>query len=225
MRTITITGDPTPAKDVVIVAPDEYAFVFAPNTMTFTVGSGYATTEEVTITSNGITLKRNCINRVCKFDLSVIFKSYFKLSQFPIVYGVTSGDPPVTDPEADDPFVVENVAVTVTAGTTTDDVDFYLRWGALQFDRPAIKAAYTFPFWTGYPSLVNTVREGQFEVDGPVVALGRTYGTSDKTVSFETLLFDTTESPAVLLQTVTYVYKQVCKLSILRTITQTKHCC
>jgi hypothetical protein len=192
MRTITITGSPTPGKDVVIVAPDEYAFVFAPNTMTVTVGSGYATTEEVTITSNGITLKRNCINRVCKFDLSVIFKSYFKTAKFDIDYAL----------DVYDPFFVDNVAVTVTAGTTTDDVDFTLKWGALQFDEPDAPTVINFPFWVGSPLCLNadmpfvTWKSDELDINGDYSQL---IIISSATVDFDFQLLNIT--PETIQQT------------------------
>ena len=143
MRTITTTYDYT------ITAPDASAFVFSPNVLTVTVGSSMAVYETVTIVGNGITHSRKCINRVAKFDLSVIFRSKFATDRI-LTYANASTDPYYTDSF--------NVVVTVDEYDT--NVPFKLRWGALQHDAPAMTTAYNtgirFPYWPAMPVLFNS---------------------------------------------------------------------
>jgi hypothetical protein len=163
MRTITHSGVGGATFDFSVVTTEAYAFVFAPNTMVITLGSGYDATQEVTIAANGITLKRNCLNRVVTFDLSAIFESWFATSEFAV--------PATTD---SDPFWKEPFNVVVTADTgESENVHFSLRWGARQFDEASIPAAITFPFWAELPLNINTDKcHDAWELTGGVTASG-----------------------------------------------------
>jgi len=148
MRTINHTGATSPFNFTVI-APDEYTYIFSPNFFEITLGAGYAATQEVSIACNGITLKRNCIDRYCRFDLSSIFESFFADSDFAIDY----------DNVAADPFFAGSKTITITADTgETEDVDFDLRWGVFQFDEPepVTLIGQWFPFWANMPLVLNT---------------------------------------------------------------------
>jgi len=147
-RTVTHTGATAPFDYTIVTSP-AYAFVFEPHTLKVTLGSGYSLTEEVTIAANGITLKRNCIARVCTFDLSVIFESYFADKTFELNYAANAADP----------FYQASFNVVVTALTETQNVPFSLRWGAYQFDEVKTNADYSFPFWVGYPLVLNSDKE------------------------------------------------------------------
>jgi len=152
-RTVTHIG-PTPPFDYTIVTSPAYAFVFEPHTLKVTLGSGYSLTEEVTIAANGITLKRNCIARVCTFDLSVIFESYFADKTFELNYAANAADP----------FYHVSFDVTVTALTESYQVNYSLRWGAYQFDEVKSNADYSFPFWVGYPLVLNSDKEHNYSI-------------------------------------------------------------
>jgi hypothetical protein len=104
-------------------------------------------TKEVTVTGNGITLKRNCIASVAYFDLSVIFESYFTDTNFVLDYSADAADP-----------FYKGAAITFAATdeTTQTDVAFYLRWGAIQFDTSIANQVFNFPFWSGQPLLLNS---------------------------------------------------------------------
>lgn len=144
MRTIEHQGATDP-YDFTVIAPNEYTFVFSPNQLKITLGSGYATTQEVSISANGITHTRNAINRVVYFDLSVIFKSWFDDDNFVIPSAASTLDP----------FFKDTFNVVVTADSDTEDIPFRLRWGAEQFDKRIAYTDFEFPFWEGYPICVG----------------------------------------------------------------------
>lgn len=147
MRTINHTGATAP-YNYTIQAPDYYSMVFDPNTLLVTLSSGYSPTEEVTLVCNGITLKRNCINRVCRFDLSALFESCFN-SDFAITYGGNISDP----------FYKTEFDVIVSALTETETIKQTLRWGTYQPDESRTPVNINFPFWQSMPLLIGSEYE------------------------------------------------------------------
>lgn len=142
MRTITTTYDYT------VTAPDVYTFVFSPNVLTVTVGSSHSVDEAVKIAANGVTHSRKCINRVAKFDLSIIFRSKFA-SDITLTYTNASTDP----------YYAASFNVVVTVDGDATSVPFELRWGALQHDdsfSDAYNNGIRFPFWPTFPLLLNS---------------------------------------------------------------------
>lgn len=129
---------------------NDYCFIFEPNILKVVCQNTSAPTKEVTLVSNGITLKRNCINSVCYFDMSVIFESYFNASNFALNYAANAADP-----------FFKTCLFTISAPdeTTQTDVSKKLRWGAYQFDEVKSNADYSFPFWVGYPLVINSDKE------------------------------------------------------------------
>jgi hypothetical protein len=197
-RTITHTGATSPFNYTIVTSP-AYAFVFEPNTLKITLGSGYATTEEVTITANGITHKRNCINRVCTFDLSTIFESYFKKKDFTLNYA----------DDAADPFYQSSFNVVVSALTETENVPFSLRWGAYQFDEVNSNADYSFPFWVSMPLVLNTETESDETCIGGIFDL---LGVNQRIVVGFTGAFDyDIFLNSTLVQKITYI-PQTCPI-------------
>ena len=158
-RTINHSGSTAP-YNFTVVAPDEYTYIFSPNFLQITLGAGYSATQEVSISCNSITLKRNCIDRVCNFDLSAIFESYFADADFSIDY----------DNIVNDPFFYGGVHVVVTANTgEAETIDFDLRWGAYQFDEaePETWVDVNMPFWVGMPLVFNTfITYDKITIDG-----------------------------------------------------------
>lgn len=148
MRTITHIGVPT-TRNFTITAPVYYSFVFDPNILSVEVATGYYDTQEVTITCNGITQKRNCVGYKCNFDLSAIFRSFFANSDFKLNYTAVS----------DDPFFQEEFNIAIKVGYDTENVPFTLRWGCHQFDEPATPTVINFPFFVGYPLVINSQLE------------------------------------------------------------------
>ena len=139
MRTITGT-------DFSISAPDLYAFIFAPNIITVTLGTSYAVDEIVTLSGNGLTFTRSAINRVVKFDMMPIFESKFPNTDFNIH--------PVS--AVVDPLFATSFNCTVTADGNSATVPFSLRWGAIQHDEAISYANIRFPFWPTFPLVVNS---------------------------------------------------------------------
>jgi hypothetical protein len=187
-RTITHSGATAPFNYTILTS-DAYSFVFEPNTLKITLGSGYSTTQEVSIAANGITLKRNCISRVCTFDLSVIFESYFANKDFTLNYSAN----------ADDPFYQASFNVVVTALTEIENVPFSLRWGAYQFDEAKSNADYTFPYWGGYPLLVNSDKEHDSSVIGSTISGVKTIPVTSTAIFTHEVKLSSTK-----VQTITY---------------------
>jgi len=123
----------------------EYRYIFNPNIIKVTCSDTTNPTKEITLTSNGIALKRNCIASVAYFDLSVIFESYFSGSYFKIEY---------SEPYAD-PFYKDClISLSATGETSIINQHFSLRWGACQFDEAEIESI-KFPYWPGLPFAFN----------------------------------------------------------------------
>ena len=151
MRTLNFTGSES-QFDYTAITSDAYSFVFEPNTLKITLGSGYSATQEVTISANGITQKRNCINRVCTFDLSTIFESYFADKDFTLNYAAN----------ADDPFYQSSFDLIVEVQgdlTEINAINYSLRWGAYQFDEDNAPSDFSFPIWLGKPLVINSSQE------------------------------------------------------------------
>jgi hypothetical protein len=143
MRTITGT-------DYTITYPEYYCFVFNPNTILFEFGSTFTEPQKVTISANGITQSRYTIAGKCKFDMSVIFESYFSDKTFPINYASNTADP----------FFQTDFDLTVFIdGVDEYTLAFSLRWGCYQFDDVQSNDDYTFPYWVGYPLVINSDKE------------------------------------------------------------------
>jgi hypothetical protein len=195
-RIVNHTGATAPFDYTIVTSP-AYAFVFEPHTLKITLGSGYNETQEVTIEANGIPLKRNCIARVCTFDLSVIFESYFADKTFELNYAANAADP----------FYQSSFNVVVTALTETQNVPFSLRWGAYQFDEVKSDADYTFPIWSEYPLVINSDKEhdtsiiaGSVDNDGTISAVD-TIAITDSTATFT----HEVKLSGTKVQTITYV--------------------
>lgn len=140
---------------------NDYCYIFEPNILKVTCQNTTNPTKEVTLVSNGITLKRNCIASVCYFDMSVIFESYFNSATFELNYSSNQ----------DDPFF-KTCLFTISAPdeATQTNVSKKLRWGAYQFDEVNSNADFRFPFWSGYPLVVNSSRNYDSSVLGSTIS-------------------------------------------------------
>ena len=142
MRTITSSANFS------ISAPDAYAYIFSPNVLTVTLGSGtWPANQLVYLIGNGITLSRRAIGHVVRFDLMPIFESKFANTDFNLATSTSDALYAV-------PF---NCVVSVGGNITY--VSFALRWGALQHDSTISYAAIRFPFWPNKPLTLNNSLE------------------------------------------------------------------
>lgn len=126
---------------------NDYCYIFEPNILKVTCENTSDPTKEVVLTANGITLKRNCINSVCYFDMSVIFESYFNNLKFEFNYSDVVDDPFFATCLFDLDSASEDLIV---------EQPVKLRWGAYQFDEIKSSADFSFPFWVGMPLIVNS---------------------------------------------------------------------
>ena len=69
------------------------------------------------MTDGTITLKRNCINRKCVFDLSLFLETAFSDTDFVYDYQST----------IDDPFYKSGIELTLTADSNDVDIPFKLK--------------------------------------------------------------------------------------------------
>lgn len=169
---------------------NDYCYIFEPNILKVVCEDVTNPTKEVTLTSNGITLKRNCINSICYFDMSVIFESYFNAATFALNYGAN----------ADDPFFK-----TCTFNIQADDeedvptVTKKLRWGAYQFDEVSSNADFSFPFWVGQQLLVNSSKNHDSSVLGTTISGVKTIPVTSSTQFTHEVKLSSTK-----VQTITY---------------------
>lgn len=141
---------------------NDYCYIFEPNILKVVCEAATpSTTKEVTLVSNGITLKRNCINSVCYFDMSAIFESYFNDSTFTLNYSANEYDPF---------FKTCLFTISAPGEITQTNVLKKLRWGAYQFDEVNSNADFTFPFWVGQPLLVNSSKNHDSSVLGSTIS-------------------------------------------------------
>lgn len=140
---------------------NDYCFIFEPNILKVVCENTSAPTKEVTLVSNGITLKRNCKNSIAYFDMSVIFESYFNAATFALDYAANAADP----------FFATCLFTISSAGETTQtNVSKKLRWGAYQFDEVNSNADFNFPFWVGKPLVVNSSKNHDSSVLGTTIS-------------------------------------------------------
>lgn len=132
------------ANEIKVIVNDEFTFVFQPNYAEVELGSNYSATEEVTLTDGTITLKRNCINRKCVFDLSLFLETAFTFDNLNILYLADNDD-----------LTISTVLLDLTADSNKVDVDFVAKWGALQPD-DVLTYDIKFPYWHDLPLFVNT---------------------------------------------------------------------
>jgi len=126
---------------------NDYCYIFEPNILKVVCENTSVPTKEVTLISNGITLKRNCIASVAYFDMSVLFESYFNAATFALDYSANANDPF---------FATCLFTISAPDETTQTDVSKKLRWGAYQFDEVYSNADFKFPYWPGYPLVINS---------------------------------------------------------------------
>jgi hypothetical protein len=175
---------------------NDYCFIFEPNILKVVCQNTSAPTKEVTLVSNGITLKRNCINSVCYFDMSVIFESYFNASNFALNYAANTADP-----------FFKTCLFTISSPdeTTQTDVSKKLRWGAYQFDEVSSNADFSFPFWVGMPLVLNSSKNHDSSIITGTESFDGTF-SGIKTIpsdSFETFTHEVKLS-GTKVQTITY---------------------
>lgn len=126
---------------------NDYCYIFEPNILKVVCENTSVPTKEVALISNGITLKRNCIASVAYFDMSVLFESYFNAATFALDYAANANDPF---------FATCLFTISAPDETTQTDVSKKLRWGTYQFDEINSNADFKFPYWPGYPLVINS---------------------------------------------------------------------
>lgn len=144
MRTINISSKITGSY------PEQRVWAFSPNRMIVNLTSDFAENAEVTISMNGYTQKRNCINRTCTFILDVLFQSYFKGVDFSVL-GTTT------------PTMVFDKSLTISATQTDTTVisgslsPFDIIWGALQQGETESTAETIYRFGTLPLTITQTI--------------------------------------------------------------------
>lgn len=134
---------------MILEKPSGYNFVFEPNFLKVTCENTTDPSKEVTVSGNGIVLKRNCHDSVATFDLSVIFESLFDTPTFLVNYSSV---------EWDMFYEIVDIEIIATDETTISET-FKVRWGCYQFDEVKSNDDYTFPYWVGYPLAINSDKE------------------------------------------------------------------